>query len=567
MHMCKGIVLILLLLLSGIQTGCEKQSTEEVANEQIVIDQIGYLPEATKEAVFINGQEGEYFQVVDIEEKKVVYTGKLDKKGYSVADEQESCIGDFSMVTKPGHYKVIGDKGESYAFSIGQDVYKEVFNAAMKFFYYQRCGTKLTEEYAGAWKHDACHTEKATIYGTDKKIDVSGGWHDAGDYGRYVVPIAKTVADLMLAYESNPEAFGDDLEIPESGNGVPDVLDEVKYQLEWLLKMQDPESGGVYHKVTCRDFPGFVKPEEETDELIVCPITTTATGDFAAAMSIGYTTYKTINPDFANQCLQAAESAWTYLEQTPPMIVSNPEGIVTGAYDDGYDYDERIWANVELFRATGDLKYHKLLEGVAPGLENEKMEEVCYGWRDVITYAMDRYLSCMEADEEICKVLLDYKQRYIEALLEQMQQDPYHITNEASDYYWGSNMYILGRGMLLDEAYQKDKENQILRNYAIEQVHYCLGKNPLNRVYVTGYGSLYPQNPHHRLSIAAKQTIPGMLVGGANKYLDDACAKEKLNAQPAGKCYIDDYESYSTNEVAIYWNSSLVYALAKLRLV
>ena len=144
--------------------------------------------------------------------------------------------------------------------------------------YLQRCGTEVKDT---AFGHKACHNALATIYGTSEKIDVSGGWHDAGDYGRYIVTGAKTVADLLYAYQTAPQMFSDNIGIAESGNGVPDVLDEARYEIEWMLKMQDKTTGGVHHKVSCASFPGYVMPEEETDELVVTPVSTTATAESA----------------------------------------------------------------------------------------------------------------------------------------------------------------------------------------------------------------------------------------------------------------------------------------------
>ena len=156
--------------------------------------------------------------------------------------------------------------------------------------YLQRCGTAVQDSDFG---HAACHTGIATIYGTNDKIDVSGGWHDAGDYGRYIVPAAKSVADLLYAYDANPELYSDNIGIPESGNGIPDILDEVRYELEWMKKMQRAD-GGVYHKVTCENFPGYVSPEAETAPLIVTPVSTTSTADFCASMALAYEFYKDI---------------------------------------------------------------------------------------------------------------------------------------------------------------------------------------------------------------------------------------------------------------------------------
>lgn len=535
----------------------------------IVLNQLGYLPTATKKVIFRIGEEGDAFDVVDVGTNEVVYTGKLGEKIYSEGDGQFCFVGSFSEVTKPGQYKIVSEKyGNSYHFTIEEDVYKEVFKEAVRFFYYQRCGVELTKEYGGEWAHPVCHSEMATIYGTDKKIDVSGGWHDAGDYGRYVVATSKAVADLMLAYEANPEAFTDDFNIPESGNGIPDVLDEVKHQLQWLLKMQDQTSGGVYHKVTCADFPDIdVMPQDETDELIVCPISTTATGDFVAVMSMGYELYQDIDKDLANQCLEAAKLGWEYLKKAPASTVDNPEGIVTGAYNDSMDQDERFWATVQLFKATGDEQYHKEIKGMMDTFTNEQNPIVGYGWQTVASYGLDGYLACKNTDPEARKAAETFQIEYAEYCMRNMiKGDAYEITTRGYDFYWGSNMAILSVANVLELADELTQSNNF-HEYAVERVNYCFGKNPLGICYVTGFGTVYPKYPHHRPSVATSKTIPGMIIGGANANLEDDVVKDKLNGKPAAQCYIDDYLSYSTNETDIYWNSSLVYALAKLKLV
>lgn len=169
--------------------------------------------------------------------------------------------------------------------------------------YLQCCGEVITDSDFG---HSACHTRYGIPFTEQEKIDVSGGWHDAGGYGRYIVPAAKTIADLLYAYEANPKLYSDNIGIPQSGNGIPDILDEARYELEWMMKMQRAD-GGVYHKVTCENFPGYVSPEKETDQLIVTPVSTTATADFCASMALAYEFYKDIDLNFANSCLERAE--------------------------------------------------------------------------------------------------------------------------------------------------------------------------------------------------------------------------------------------------------------------
>ena len=203
----------------------------------IITDQVGYQPEETKTAVFRDVTNETSFSVVNQDSGKVVYTGELSASKFNSMANETDWTGDFSAITEPGTYYITcGGLDQSYAFTIGEDVYNGLLDDTVRMLYLQRCGTKIEDDTFG---HAACHNTLATVYHTSDKIDVSGGWHDAGDYGRYVVPGAKSVADLLIAYGQNPGMFSDSIGIPESGNGVPDVLDEARYELEWMLKMQD----------------------------------------------------------------------------------------------------------------------------------------------------------------------------------------------------------------------------------------------------------------------------------------------------------------------------------------
>lgn len=200
-------------------------------------------------------------------------------------------------------YISCGELDDSFVFEISDNVYNGLLVDAVRMLYLQRCGCEVVDDTYG---HPSCHTEKAEVYGTGDLKDVSGGWHDAGDYGRYVVPAAKAAADVMLAYEANPSIYGDNTGIPESGNGVPDILDEVRYEIEWMLKMQ-AESGGVYHQVNSETNPGNIMPEKETSKLWLAPASTTATADFCAVAAMGYEYFLDFDADFAGRCLSAAE--------------------------------------------------------------------------------------------------------------------------------------------------------------------------------------------------------------------------------------------------------------------
>lgn len=538
-----------------------KYSKEEKKEEQkIVLNQLGYVPDSEKQVVFRDENlSDKTFNVVSKDTGKIVYTGNISEGKYNSTAKENDYYGDFSEVKDPGTYIIKTESlGESYEFKINKDIYKDVFKDAMKFFYYQRCGESLSSEYAGELAHPECHTSLARIYGTDEKIDVSGGWHDAGDYGRYVVATSRTLGDLLGAYDANKDAFTDDTGIPESGNGVADVLDECKREFEWLFKMQNKENGGVYHKVTCAGFPGFIMPQYETDELIVCPISTTATGDFAAIMAKAYETYKDIDQQFADKCLDAAKKAYDYLDvaKIPQNGVQNPDGIVTGAYEDYSDNDERYWAAAELFRATGESKYDEKFKELAAS-----KIEMGYDWQNVGDFGNEAYLNAKGADETIKSRIKDAIVRKADEIVKTSKNDGYGVST-GSNYCWGSNMGILNEASLLDLANTISPNNDYVK-YAREHINYCFGKNANAKCFVTGYGSDTVKHPHYRPSVATKVVMPGMIIGGVNSNLQDPHAKAYLKDKAPAKCYLDDEESYSINEVDIYWNSALIRALAK----
>ena len=514
----------------------------------ININQVGYRPDSRKVAVFRDVKDQTEFKVVNAETKETVYTGKLENKKENKSADEINWQGDFSSVKEAGKYYISCDGlDNSYTFEIGDKVYSNLIDDSVRMLYLQRCGVKVEDSEFG---HDACHTSMATIYGTSEKIDVSGGWHDAGDYGRYVVPAAKAVADLLYAYEAAPELYSDSIGIPESGNGTPDVLDEARFELEWMLKMQASD-GGVYHKVSCATFPAYVMPTKETGELIVTPVSSTATADFCASMALASEFYKDHDADFAKKCMDAAEKAWAWLEKNPNFLFSNPKDIVTGEYGDRTDKDERYWAAVQMYRATGDKKYISGVSSTYTGLD----------WSTVGDYGNIALLTMKDADKSS-----DLYAKAKAAVINQADSmvktvDASSYGSSITEYNWGSNMTIANSGIILGLAERLTGEQKYM-NAANAQLGYLLGVNPVATCFVSGYGTVSPENPHHRPSMAVGHAMKGMLAGGVNQNLEDSAAKAYCKESPAAKCFIDNSESYSTNEITIYWNSPLTYLLS-----
>ncbi len=531
--------------------------------KDINVNQLGYQTDYEKIAVFRSNEDikGKDFEVINTADNSVAYKGKISEGVKNNTSKELNFYGDFSSVKDAGTYIVKAEGlGESYSFKIADDIYTDVNESLLKMLYMQRCGMKLEEKYAGDFAHESCHDDLATIYGTDEQIDVTGGWHDAGDYGRYVVPGEKTIADLLLAYEFNPSIFTDNIGIPESGNGVPDILDEARYELEWMFKMQDAKTGGVYHKVTCEEFPGNVMPEDETEKLVVSPISHAATADFAAVMAMSYTTYKDIDADFANKCLDAAKKAWEHVGSlTKYKGFKNPASILTGEYGDGSLTDEVAWASIELYKITGEQKYHDKFK------ENYNHLYKGFGWADVGGYGAYTYLTVPQdkVDADLREKIMTSMKSSAEFAVTEIKKDGYNVSM-GSAYPWGSNMSVANDAMLLI-LMDKIEQNDSFITKARSNVNYVFGTNPMSISYVTGFGSNSPVKTHHRPSTTIGKTLPGMLVGGPNSALEDPYSKSVFKDTPPAKCYVDYTEAYSVNEITIYWNSPLIFVISNIK--
>lgn len=535
--------------------------------ELIRLNQMGYRPKDVKQAVVAG--TGTVFHLVPAAGGPSVYMGSLAEPVPDSVTGGEICLADFSAFGTPGEYRlVVEGVGGSYPFTIAEDVYAGVDAAVLKFFYFQRCGMALEPAYAGEWAHNACHLGEGAVFGDDNRTWAApGGWHDAGDYGRYSVNTAVSLADLLLAWEMYPDAFDDGSGIPESGNGVPDILDEARYALQWLLRMQDAQTGGVYHKLSAVNFASMtVMPEHDLLQMYFSPISSTATADYAAVMAMSARVFHPVDETFSAECLAAAEKAWTWLasyDGAPGF--SNPKGMQTGEYGDHDDRDERFWAASELYRTTGETVYG---DAVRVAFAGGGMSWTGLGWQEVSGFGSLAYL--MSAWESRDPVVADgLREKWLadaEKARAHVGADTYGSSLGASEYGWGSNAGVLNRAVQLLVAHRLSPDPKWMA--AAESTrHYLLGHNVLGQCYVTGFGTKTVKKPHHRPTLADKTMapVPGMVAGGPNGALQDPAVKAACEGLPPAACYVDDVTSYSTNEVAINWNAPAVFVFAGLK--
>ena len=303
-----------------------------VANNAIKVNQVGYESDDYKSCTFSYNQ-GDYFRIVNVENGNIVYEGAIVDEKQNTYTNETNYLGYFKELNTPGTYRIESQAGgTSHNFTVGADVFNNLFKDSLKFFSIQRCGFELDSNLFGDYAHAACHNGPASyIDMPDQTGDVTGGWHDAGDYGRYVQTGVKALNDLLFAYMSNPESFGDDVGISESGNGIPDILDEARYELEWLFKMQ-ADFGGIYGKAVTGNLPGDIAPDEDTQQVYILSAETTTTGAFVGAAALASELYSEFDAEFAQECKDRAIRACEYLVNTPTTILENLAGINAGVY-------------------------------------------------------------------------------------------------------------------------------------------------------------------------------------------------------------------------------------------
>ncbi|MBR1746287.1 MAG: glycoside hydrolase family 9 protein [Fibrobacter sp.] len=516
------------------------------------INQVGYRTGDTKEFALVDGSGT--VEIVDGSGTTVLAATPSAASNWAPSGQSVQLV-DFSDLKTPGTYSIkVGGQVVRNDLKIADSPFEDAAKASLKWYYYQRASMALEETYAGQWKRAAGHTnETAQLHKSagSGSLQSSKGWYDAGDYGRYIVNSGITTYTLLSLYEHFPDYFKTlKWNIPADGN-LPDLLAEIKYNLDWMLTMQASD-GAVYHKLTTLQFPGDVMPNKDTEQLYVIGKGTAATFDFAAVMAVAARVYRPFDASYADKCLEAAKKAYAWGAQNPNVKFNYPSDVGTGSYADGSLGDEKDFAGTELFVTTGDASYKT--SGASHNLP---------GWADVsglatygkATHATEFGNVAQVAKDTLLSVADDFEAR---------STTGFGVVMGDNDFYWGSNSVAGNQGVWLLHAYYLtgDKKYYVA---ATKVLDYLLGKNPLDMSFLTGYGTKSPMMPHHRPSTAdgVKDPVPGMIVGGPQPGGEDIGSqtwecKDYRTGKPATS-YTDNRCSYATNEVAINWNAPFAY--------
>lgn len=544
----------------------------------IKVNQVGYLPAGQKFAMVVLPGQGTgkiiSFSVRRLKDNSVAFQGAL---GAAVLDGDTGDhvrAADFSNLRETGtFYLDVLDVGRSWSFRIADDVFAKTYYLAARSYYGQRCGTAvdLGPEFPG-YQHGICHAEGEydPSSGKEGKRASWHGWHDAGDYGRYVVNSGITTATLLWTFDLfRQQTEKISLRLPESGKGIPDLLSEARWNIDWLLTMQDRD-GGVWHKQTSNRFCGFIMPEADKLTSLVIGAgrfpfkTSCATADFAAVTAIAARLFSPFDSTYAHRCLTASKNAWNWLKQNPDVVFRNPSGISTGEYGDAHCDDERLWAAAELLRATGEAEYESYFTAHYHDYLPTVRADDPPSWSTLAPFALWTYAL---GGGKNAAAVNDIRQQSIaaaDAVVERAGSQPYRTAMMTKNYVWGSNGIAANYSMQLLIA-DKLHANAKYRETAMENLHYILGRNTFSLSWVTQTGSHSVQHIHHRLSAAdgIAAPWPGLLAGGPNSGRQDPVMQKLVPPDTLpGKAYIDVEDAYACNEVAINWDAPLVFALA-----
>ena len=570
------------------------------------VNQLGFDPGDAKRAIVTSSAVAPLHWQLRDAKGIVAAQGDTVVTGGDAASGDHLHAVDFSRVSAPGTYRLTVGGSDSHPFPIAAGIYTPLRYAALNYFYQTRAGIAIEARFAGGarWARAAGHPHEVApcFSGKDDRgnqwpgcgytLDVTGGWYDAGDQGKYVVNGGISLWTLQNLYETGGKgAFGDRrARLPETGNGVDDLLDEARWEMRFLLAMQVPDgervavpvgvqrdaakltlttidAGGMaHHKVADRAWTALpTVPAEDPQPRLLYPPSTAATLNLAATAAQCARIWRGIDPAFAARCLTAAERAYAAALRNPQVFA--PDTFTgSGGYGDAHLDDELYWATAELFATTRAPRYGDALRHMAAFAA--PLEEP--GWPSVaalgtITLAtVPGVLPAAETAQQRALIVAA-----ADRFLAEQAQSGFHLPYATIAYPWGSNSTILNRAMILGEA-QRLTDAPRYRAAVVDAMDYVLGRNPLDRSYVTGFGWNPVQNPHHRfwahsLDARLPGPPPGVLSGGPNSTsMSDDIARTMKGTCAPQRCWRDDIHAFALNEVAINWNAPLLWVAAYL---
>jgi endoglucanase len=549
---------------------------------RVRVNQVAYLPDGPKTATVVTDATSPLPWQLRNGAGKVVAHGTATPRGVDVSSGQNVQTVDFGSYERRGTgYTITADGETSRPFDIDAAAYRQLRADALKFYYTQRSGTAIDAALRPGYARPAGHVDVAPNQGDgnvpcqpgvcDYRLDVRGGWYDAGDHGKYVVNGGISTWEILNEYERSHSAGRVSLDIPESGNRVPDILDEARWELDFLLSMQvpvgHPYPGMVHHKIHDAAWTGLpLLPSQDPQPRELHPVSTAATLNLAATAAQAARIYRPYDRAFAARALSAARTAYTAAKANPAMYASPDDGTGGGAYNDSTVTDEFYWAAAELYLTTGEKQYATDVLA-SPQHTADVFGPLAFDWASTAAAGrldlalVPNHLPGLAA---VKQSVVQGAEKYLATQKAQAYGVPYAPPNNMWD--WGSNSIVLNNMVVLASAYDLTGRRRY-RDAVLTGVDYVLGRNALNQSYVTGYGEVSSQNEHsrwyaHELDPSLPHPPPGTLAGGANSSIQDPYAQSKLTGCVAQFCYIDDIQSWSTNEEAINWNSALAWIAA-----
>ena len=555
----------------------------------IKVNQVAYVPSAAKRASVTSDSATPLPWTLRNASGQSVATGQTAPRGADALAGESVHVIDFSSYSTPGtgYTLAVGDDVSS-PFDIGVTDIVSLRESSLAFFYHQRSGIEIKAEHVGAeHARPAGHIGVAPNQGDTSvpcrpntgcsyRLDVSGGWYDAGDHGKYVVNGGISAWQLLDLYErtaafGDADAFGDGaLAIPENANGVPDLLDEARWEVEFLLSMQAPagsvNAGWVHHKMHDDAWTGLpMMPHLDPRARHLSPVSTAATLNMAAVAAQAARIWEDIDPAFSAQALSAARTAYATAKGNPVKLADPNDGTGGGSYSDGTVIDEFYWAAAELYATTGEAGYRSDVMA-SPHYKGASITTRGFDWGSTAALG-DITLAIVPnglpaADVTAIKgVITRTANEHIANMATMGYPAPYKEGN--GKYVWGSNGLIANNGVILALAHDLTGEPRY-RDAVYETLGYLLGRNPMDYSYVTGYGDRPVRNVHHRhwanqLDASTPIAPPGVLSGGPNSGLEDPIAARLLPGCAPQKCFVDHIEAYSLNEVTVNWNSAFAW--------